>query len=225
MLENPCAEPTNATVHIIDDDANLRLSLQNFFESIGMEADEFGSADEFLEVADLSVPGCILLDVKLPGMNGIELQACLKAAGHPLPIIFMSGNANVSISVHAMKEGAFDFLLKPFDGKTLIETVRLAVRRNAELREQEAALSISRACAERLTPREAEVFAFVSRGLLNKQIAYEMNISEIMVKLHRGRMMRKLQARSLVDVVRRFDQLQQPSRRETPDVRRAVVRA
>lgn len=214
MLEVICSDSPEATVHIIDDDLNLRMSLLNFFESAGMCADAFGTADEFLDNADLSLPGCILLDVKLPGMTGIELQARLKAMGYPLPIIFISGSANVATSVYAMKAGAFDFLLKPFDGKSLIETTRLAFERNLELRDQTAAFLQSRACVETLTPRETEVFAYVSKGLMNKQIAYEMKISEIMVKLHRGRMMKKLQARSLVDVVRKFDQMHQAPRME-----------
>ncbi|MGO4570134.1 response regulator transcription factor [Rhizobium sp. 2YAF20] len=214
MLEVICSDSPEATVHIIDDDLNLRMSLLNFFESAGMCADAFGTADEFLDNADLSLPGCILLDVKLPGMTGIELQARLKAMGYPLPIIFISGNANVATSVYAMKAGAFDFLLKPFDGKSLIETTRLAFERNLELRDQTAAFLQSRACVETLTPRETEVFAYVSKGLMNKQIAYEMKISEIMVKLHRGRMMKKLQARSLVDVVRKFDQMHRAPRME-----------
>jgi FixJ family two-component response regulator len=212
MLEIICSDRPKATVHIIDDDLNLRMSLLNFFESTGMCADAFGTADEFLDNADLSAPGCILLDVKLPGMTGIELQAQLKAMGYPLPIIFISGNANVATSVYAMKAGAFDFLLKPFDGESLIETTRLAFERNLELRDQAAAFLQSRACVETLTPRETEVFGYVSMGLMNKQIAYEMKISEIMVKLHRGRMMKKLQARSLVDVVRKFDQMHEASR-------------
>jgi FixJ family two-component response regulator len=210
MREIIFSEGHEATVHIIDDDLDLRTSLLNFFESIGMCADAFGTADDFLECADLSLPGCILLDVKMPGMTGLELQARLKAMGHPLPIIFMSGNANVATSVFAMKEGAFDFLLKPFDGKLLIETTKLALERNRDLRAQTAAFLESRACVDTLTPREAEVFAYVSKGLMNKQIAFEMKISEIMVKLHRGRMMRKLQARSLADVVRKFDQVHEP---------------
>jgi FixJ family two-component response regulator len=214
MLEVICSDSPEATVHIIDDDHNLRMSLLNFFESTGMSADAFGTADEFLDNADLSLPGCILLDVRLPGMTGIELQAWLKAMGYPLPIIFISGNANVATSVYAMKAGAFDFLLKPFDGESLIETTRLAFERNLELRDQTAAFLQSQACVETLTPRETEVFAYVSKGLMNKQIAYEMKISEIMVKLHRGRMMKKLQARSVVDVVRKFDRMHEASRME-----------
>jgi FixJ family two-component response regulator len=223
MLEVICSGSPEATVHIIDDDLNLRMSLLNFFESTGICADAFGTADEFLDNADLSLPGCILLDVKLPGMTGIELQARLKAMGYPLPIIFISGNANVATSVYAMKAGAFDFLLKPFDGESLIATTRLAFERNLELRDQTAAFLQSRACVETLTPRETEVFAYVSKGLMNKQIAYEMKISEIMVKLHRGRMMKKLQARSLVDVVRKFDQIYEAPGMEIVATRPLVV--
>ena len=198
-----------ATVHIIDDDMELRMSLQSYFESLGMRAAAYESAAGFLELADLSQPGCILLDVKMPGMTGLELQTKLRDLGYPLPIIFMTANASVATSVSAMKAGALDFLLKPFKSENLLKATELALERNADLRVRFAAALQARANVQSLTPRETEVFGYVSRGLMNKQIAYEMNISEIMVKLHRGRMMKKLNARSVADVVRTFDEINQ----------------
>ncbi|MBB4272876.1 response regulator transcription factor [Rhizobium mongolense] len=207
MPEPESLKDALATVHIIDDDAHLRASLLNFFESIGQQAAAFESAIDFLERADLSQRGCILLDIGMPGMTGLELQARLTELGHPLPIIFMTGNTSVTTSVSAMKAGAFDYLLKPFSSEDLIKTTKLALARNAALREKHASLVHARDSIAILTPRETEVFEFVAKGLMNKQIAYEMGISEIMVKLHRGRMMKKLDARSVADLVRIFDEL------------------
>ncbi|NVP58293.1 response regulator transcription factor [Mycoplana rhizolycopersici] len=194
------------TIHIIDDDSDLRSSLLGFFESRGMRAATFESAGQFLECADLSQPGCILLDIRMPGMTGLELQAKLARLGYPLPIIFMTGNASVASSVSAMKAGALDYLVKPFRPESLIQATTQALERNAKLRARDAASLQMRARVDKLTPREAEVFGYVSKGLMNKQIAHEMKISEIMVKLHRGRMMKKLEARSIADVVRIFDE-------------------
>ncbi|EPE94160.1 response regulator transcription factor [Rhizobium grahamii] len=198
-----------ATVYIIDDDARLRVSLQDFFDLVGQRARAFESAFDFLEQSDLTQPGCILLDIRMPGMTGLELQAKLTDQGYPLPIIFMTGNASVGTSVSAMKAGAFDYLLKPFSSESLIKATNLALDRNAEERGKSAALQHVRDGVASLTPREAEVFGFVSKGLMNKQIAHEMGISEIMVKLHRGRVMKKLEARSVVDLVRIFDEAHQ----------------
>lgn len=203
-------QPPIPTVHIIDDDAGLRIALLGFFESVGMRAAAFESAGDFLEHADLSQPGCVLLDIGMPGMTGLELQAKLAGLGYPLPIIFITGNASVATSVSAMKAGAFDYLVKPFRSESLIRATELAFGRNAELRARTTIALQMRARVERLTPRETEVFGHVSRGLMNKQIAHEMKISEIMVKLHRGRMMKKLDARSVADVVRIFDEVDRP---------------
>jgi len=196
-----------ATIHIIDDDADLRGSLLDFFASLGMPATTFQSADDFIRHADLTQPGCVLLDVKMPGMTGLELQERLAELRYPLPIIFMTADPSVATSVSAMKAGAFDFLLKPFKPESLVTLLRLALERNADLRAKQAATLHAQTTVGSLTPREAEVFGFVAKGMMNKQIAHEMNITEIMVKLHRGRMMKKLEARSVADVVRTFDEL------------------
>lgn len=199
-------------VHIIDDDVRLRASLLDFFASIGQRAAVFESAYDFLEHADFTQPGCILLDIRMPGMSGLELQVKLGNLGHPLPIIFMTGNASVATSVSAMKAGAFDYLVKPFSSESLVNSIRLALHRNAELRARYASLLNARDSIASLTPRETEVFEFVSKGLMNKQIAYEMGVSEIMVKLHRGRVMKKLGARSVADLVRIFDEVHRQGR-------------
>jgi FixJ family two-component response regulator len=202
--DNHIDEPT---VFIIDDERNLRLSLLNLFESMEIRAAVFDSATDFLASSSLTLPGCILLDIQMPGMTGLELQSSLTAIGNPLPIIFMTGNASVPISVTAMKAGAFDFLLKPFNSQTVVSITNSAFQKDAERRAKMVQVEEARACADQLTPRETEVLMYVSQGLLNKQIAFEMSISEIMVKLHRGRMMKKMKARSVVEVVRKFDQV------------------
>ena len=207
MSEAADPQQSVPTIHIIDDDTDLRTSLVDFFESAGMQAAGFESAGAFLEHADLSQPGCILLDIRMPGMTGLELQAKLIGLGYPLPIIFMTGNASVASSVSAMKAGALDYLVKPFSPEDLMQATKQALERNAELRARDAANLQVKTLVERLTPREREVFGYVSKGLMNKQIAHEMKISEIMVKLHRGRMMKKLDARSVADVVRIFDEV------------------
>jgi len=202
--DNRIDEPT---VFIIDDEQNLRLSLLNLFESMEIKAAVFDSATDFLASSNLTKPGCILLDVQMPGMTGLELQSSLSAIGNPLPIVFMTGNASVPISVTAMKAGAFDFLLKPFNSQTVVSITNSAFEKDAERRAKMVQVQEARACADQLSPRETEVLMYVSQGLLNKQIAFEMSISEIMVKLHRGRMMKKMKARSVVEVVRKFDQV------------------
>ncbi|MBB3545114.1 response regulator [Rhizobium sp. BK399] len=201
------SHPPFTTVHIIDDDLRIRTSLVDFFASIGLLATAYARASDFMEQADLSGPGCVILDVRMPGMTGLELQEKLSALECPLPIIFMTGDASVEASVLAMKAGAFDFILKPLELKTLAERTGFALSRNAEMRSKYLARFRAQSVVDTLTPRESEVFALVSKGLPNKAIAREMNISEIMVKLHRSRMMKKLQARSIVDVVRTFDEI------------------
>jgi len=207
MTEVSHASISSATVHVIDDDPRIRTSLVDFFASVGLKAMAYAAASDFMERADLSDPGCVLLDVRMPGMDGLELQEKLSAVECPLPIIFMTGDACVEASISAMKAGAFDFVLKPLKLETLADLVALALSRNAETRSRYMARFRAQSVVDTLTPREFEVFAHVSKGLPNKAIAQEMNISVIMVKLHRSRMMKKLQARSVVDVVRTFDDL------------------
>jgi len=207
MSEFPVVRQRPPVVHIIDDEPNLRASLLNLFDSMDISAEAFESAEAFLSDVDGGTSGCILLDVQMPGMSGLDLQRELMRLGNPMPIIFMTGNASVSMSISAMKAGAFDFLLKPFNSAAVTTATTAAIERDEDNRKRARERNELRACKERLTPREAEVLEYVSKGLMNKQIAFEMSISEIMVKLHRGRMMRKMQAKTIVDVVRKYDLL------------------
>jgi len=195
------------TVFVIDDEAHIGGSLVNLFESTQRHAVSFLSANEFLANLSTDASGCILLDIQMPDMTGLELQSKLIEVGNPLPVVFMTGNGSVSVGVSAMKAGAFDFLLKPFNSDAVLAVTDKAIARDAEYRKELSHREKIQACKDRLTPREAEVLEFVTQGLMNKQIAYQMNISEIMVKLHRGRMMKKMEARSIVDIVRKYDLL------------------
>lgn len=192
-------------VYIVDDEAMIRLSLIDLFESRQMRAVGFESAEDFLNQADLTQPGCILLDVHMPGTNGLDLQSQLAAAGNTMPIVFVTGRGTVPMSVKAMKAGAADFLLKPFENSDVIAAASEAIRLDAERRQVSRACKAVREAAALLTPREREVMKYVGDGLMNKQIAHEMHISEMMVKLHRGRMMKKMQAGSLAELVKKLD--------------------
>lgn len=198
-------ESKEPTIFVIDDEAHIGGSLVNLFESTQRKAVSFLSANEFLANLSSGASGCILLDIQMPDMTGLELQSRLVEAGNPLPVVFMTGNGSVSIGVSAMKAGAFDFLLKPFNSDAVLAVTDKAIARDAEYRKELSRREKIQACKDRLTPREAEVLDFVTQGLMNKQIAHEMNISEIMVKLHRGRMMKKMEARSIVEIVRMYD--------------------
>jgi FixJ family two-component response regulator len=193
------------TVCIVDDEASIRASLVDLFESAGMRAVAYQSADDFLDRADLSQAGCILLDVHMPGLNGLDLQSRLAAAGCFMPIVFMTGRGTVSMSVQAMKAGASDFLLKPFENAELMEATREAITRNIERREAAATYDAICATAKTLTPPERAVMKYVGEGLMNKQIAHQMQIGETMVKLHRRQMMKKMQVGSLAELVKKLD--------------------
>ncbi|WP_324185594.1 response regulator transcription factor [Endobacterium cereale] len=207
MSDSIESDDVSQRVYIIDDERNLREALLNFFESIHIDAVGFGSAEEFLQ-AEPGSAGCILLDNHMPGMTGLELQTELRNRGNPMPIIFATGNASVALSVSALKAGAFDFLLKPFAAHAVVEAVERAMEFDKRERAKRRQTDSIRQRFCRLTPRESEVWEYVSRGLMNKQIAFEMSISEIMVKLHRGRMMKKMDAKSVVDIVRMFDRME-----------------
>ncbi|KQW34796.1 MULTISPECIES: response regulator [Ensifer] len=195
-------------VNIIDDDEQLRLSLLELFEAVGMQAVAFVDTIDFDHRGDPQTVGCLLLDVNLPGVSGIEFQRRLSEAGFDVPIVFMTGDGDVTTSVSAMKAGAIDFLLKPFQPDDLISAVTTAIEEGKKQREIAFRRRHVRECAASLTPRERQVMKLVTDGLMNKQVAYELGISEIMVKLHRGSAMRKMQARSLSDLVRKSELLQ-----------------
>jgi FixJ family two-component response regulator len=200
-----------AEVFIVDDDPLFRRALQRLLTTNGFPARVFCSAREFLDQgAPMPAVGCLLLDVKMPGLSGMDLQAELKQRGLRLPIVFITGHGTVPMGVRAMKEGAVDFLQKPFDAQTLIATIRQAVARSRqEVAEQNECLDLEqRFCS--LSRRECDVFRLVVKGLLNKQIAYELGIVEQTVKVHRARVMDKMQADSLSELVRMAETLRLP---------------
>ncbi|KGE02255.1 response regulator transcription factor [Rhizobium sp. YS-1r] len=201
--------PANNTpvVYIVDDDPSIREALVDLFLSTRTDATSFESAQDLLDNADLKRPGCILLDVRLPGANGLDFQLHLEKLGNQMPIIFMTGHGDIPMSVRAMKAGAVDFLAKPFRDQDILDAVAAAFQKDREVRLQSAANDAVAKLASTLTPREHEVMAAVVKGLMNKQIAFNLGISEITVKLHRGNVMRKMEARSVADLVRKAELL------------------
>jgi FixJ family two-component response regulator len=204
MKKQPTVE---CVVYVIDDDASVRDSLKSLFESVGLHVELFGSADDFLQSQRPDAACCLVLDVRLPGLSGLEFQSELAKAGTDLPIIFMTGHGDIPMTVQAMKAGAVEFLTKPCRDQELLDAVRLAVERDRARRKDEKHIAILKGQFESLTAREKEVVSFVTAGLLNKQIAAEMGISVVTVKMHRGNIMRKMRARSLAELVRMADLL------------------
>jgi FixJ family two-component response regulator len=194
-------------VFIVEDDEELRLALDNLFRSVGLECRMFGSAPEFLKAVPADAPGCLVLDIRLPGVSGLEFQAQLARTGANLPIVFMTGHGDIPMSVRAMKAGAVDFLTKPFRDQDMLDAVSAAIEIDRRRRETDGAEREVRKRYESLSPREREVMVLVTRGLMNKQVAGELGLSEITVKLYRGQAMRKMNAASLADLVRMAEQL------------------
>jgi FixJ family two-component response regulator len=188
-------------VVIVDDDENIRDALTNLLLSVEIETLTFSSTRDLFAASLPDRPGCMVLDVRLPGTSGLDLQAQLNAKGNHLPIVFLTGHGDVAMSVRAMKAGAIDFLTKPVRDQDLLDAVFTAIDRDLERRRANAEKARLAELAATLTPREHEVAAAVVRGLINKQIAFELGITEITVKLHRGNVMRKMQARSAADLV------------------------
>jgi FixJ family two-component response regulator len=194
-------------VFIVDDDASVRNAAENLLRSIGLAVETFASTQEFLQSKRPDAPGCIVLDVRMPGQSGLEFQHTLMTADIRLPIIFISGHADISMSVRAMKSGAVEFLTKPLHEQELLDAIQLAIARDQARRQASRTMAELQERRNSLTPREREVFALVVTGLLNKQIAAELDLSETTVKVHRSQIMRKMRARTLVNLVRMADTL------------------
>jgi FixJ family two-component response regulator len=203
-------EPASAgepVVFIIDDDASMRRALSNLFQSVGLEVEVFGSAPEMLQSKLPDVASCLVLDIRLPGLSGLDFQTELAKANIRIPIIFMTGHGDIPMTVRAMKGGALDFLTKPFRDQDMLDAVVTAIDRDRKRREAEKVVTTLQALFETLTSREREVLTLVASGLMNKQIAAELGLAEITVKIHRGHIMKKMGARSLADLVRTAETL------------------
>ncbi len=198
---------TEPIVFVVDDDPSMRQALANLFRSVGLRAEVFGSARELLESELPDVASCLVLDIRLPGPSGLDFQAELAKADIQIPIIFMTGHGDIPMTVKAMKAGAIDFLTKPFRDQDMLDAVATAIERDRTRRKDQKAVAELRAVFETLTTRERDVFALVASGLMNKQIAAEIGLAEITVKIHRGHLMRKMGARSLADLVRMAEML------------------
>jgi FixJ family two-component response regulator len=189
-------------VYVVDDDASVREALRNLFRSVGLRVEVFGSAPEFLQSKLPDVASCLILDIRLPRLSGLDFQADLARAGIHIPIIFMTGHGDIPMTVRAMKAGAVDFLTKPFRDQDMLDAVTTAIERDRNSRNEARALSDLHARLVTLSAREQEIMALVTTGLMNKQIAAEIGIAEITVKIHRGHIMKKMAAKSLADLVK-----------------------
>jgi FixJ family two-component response regulator len=200
-------------VHVVDDDASMRSALEGLFDSVGLQTQTYATADDFLSAKAVNRPGCIVLDVRLPDMNGLEFQTRLIQTGVGIPVVMMTGFGDIPMSVRAMKRGAIDFLPKPFHDQDMLDAVMAAIERDRQRRIVENDDSQLKERFETLSPREQEVMLLVTSGKMNKQVAGDLGISEITVKIHRGAAMHKMGARSYAELVRMADALK-PSRRK-----------
>lgn len=201
------AEDESPIVYVIDDDLSVRAALEDLLASVGMNVQSFGSTREFLEAPIIDAPGCLVLDIRMPGQGGLEFQRQMEELGVRLPVIFITGHGDIAMSVKAMKDGATDFLTKPFHDQALLDAINTGIAIDRDRRRSDRQIAELGSRSASLTAGERDVLGLVAQGLLNKQIAAELDLSEITVKKRRGRVMRKMKARSLVELVRMSDQL------------------
>jgi FixJ family two-component response regulator len=207
------ANADDPIVRIVDDDPSMRRALTNLFQSVGLKVEAFGSAAEVMDAKPPAVPSCLVLDIRLPGSSGLDLQADLAKANIHTPVIFITGHGDIPMTVRAMKSGAVDFLTKPVRDQDMLDAVQAALERDRKRRDAEKSVSGVRSRFESLSTRQRDVLSLVASGLMNKQVAAELGLAEITVKIYRGQIMRKMGARSLADLVRMTDALGIPRTR------------